>query len=264
MPQFRYWSVFLASLAMGGCLLIFFRGEIQRSNSEHSKTTISYLSAEIYSMQVILRRFPKCAIPVSGASMKFANLHAILDILDRVRPQRVVEFGSGISTICIAAWFKEHGEGALISFDHDNSWGAITTRYLADNALSKFAKVIVAPLKLKRSFGQDVDWYDIDQYLSEISNIDMLIVDGPPALENQFSRLPALEAIHERLKPAAVVIVDDAQRMGERTVVDLWMKSFPGFELRQIDSVTGLAVLEPSVKSHFQASKSTNKVHSKD
>jgi len=253
-PAIRYWAALCAVLAACCAILLALADlsrrlwTVQGSFGEYSKITTINLAAELHSMEVVLRRCPECVIPTSSWSMRFANLHAILDMLDRVRPQTIVELGSGISTVCVASWLKSQGKGTILSFDHDNAWGELTMRCLRESGLDAFAKIVIAPLKPDRSLGYDVEWYDVDPHIAEISDVDVVIVDGPPAysFEKRISRLPALDKLHKRLSPAAVIVLDDALRSGEGSVVDIWLKSFPEFALHHVGSLTGLAILERS------------------
>ena len=105
---------------------------------------------------------------------------------------------------------------------------------LADQDLTEFATVIDAPL---------VDgWYD-PAALGRLPKrgIDLLLVDGPPAGGPgiQASRYRALPALADRLAPNAAVVLDDADREGERRVLDRWLAGFP---LRLDRAPSGLAL----------------------
>lgn len=177
--------------------------------------------------------------------MRFANLNSIIAILDEVVPNSIVELGSGISTICMAAWLRERGTGKLISYDHDPNWAAITCRYLSKYGLDKFAEVHVAPLRARKAFGHTVEWYDICD-LDSLPPVDILIVDGPPAgtPEIQLSRIAALDVLHPYLSPAATVILDDAHREGEQWVISKWSQAHPEFSVRIVNTFSGQAVLK--------------------
>ena len=205
---------------------------------------VPLLASELHSMRVLLDRFPECTIPTTGWSMRFANLHAIVDLLDDCRPTQVVEFGSGISTLCIASWMKQEDRGRIISFDHDPQWARLTQRYLERHELTEFAQVHVARL-LEDENSDATGWYDIASREGSLGKIDMLIVDGPPAGANdkRLVRQPALRRLYMHLSENAVVLLDDAHRPGEKQVVDNWLKEFPEFHLRIVGGITGLAIL---------------------
>ena len=131
----------------------------------------------------------------------------------------VVECGSGLSTVTIARALRD---GHVHALEHDRHWAATTRAALADEGLTEFATVIDAPL---------VDgWYD-GAGLERLpaGGIDLLLVDGPPAgePETERRRYPALPMLAARLAPDAAILLDDADRDGERWTLDRWLAEFP-------------------------------------
>lgn len=257
-PAAQYWLCLGAALFAFMSLAVLFAGHlwtIQQSLARLPNDIARTLPAELHAMQVILRRFPECSIPTSEWSMRFSNLLALLDVLDRRKPEFVVELGSGISTLLVAAWMREHSRGKVVSFDHDPEWADVTRRYLWQEGLADFANVVNAPLISVRSLGVTCDWYGVSAQLSKVASVDLLIVDGPPAgtEDKCLARLPALEQLHAKLSPSCAIVLDDALRPGEQEVVALWMKQFSEFDLRTIRSSTGMAILS---RDGFDASAS--------
>jgi predicted O-methyltransferase YrrM len=255
----RYWLISASVAFAFATQVIMLRVLINRHwTTQHSIEGISgsivqNLPSELHAMHVILNRFPECSIPTTSWSMRFSNLLSILDLLDTHQPELVVEFGSGISTLMIAAWMKENACGKIISFDHDRNWSAITRRHLVREGLADYSEVIDAPLKRVESLGHEGDWYDITCHLDKLPRVDMLIVDGPPAgvSDKWLSRLPALDKLHGSFASSCVVVLDDALRPGETEVVRRWTEAFSEFTANTLHSATGLAVLTrtPQVSS---------------
>jgi hypothetical protein len=71
------------------------------------------------------------------------------------------------------------------------------------------------------------------------------VVDGPPAYEKETSRSrePALQQLRPYLKEGAVVVLDDANREGEREVLSAWIESFPEFSVSVSSAGKGIAIL---------------------
>jgi hypothetical protein len=72
------------------------------------------------------------------------------------------------------------------------------------------------------------------------SGIELLLVDGPPGYGEgmALSRYPALPALAERLAPGALVVLDDAQRDGERRILDAWERELDfGFDRRPAERI---------------------------
>jgi predicted O-methyltransferase YrrM len=134
----------------------------------------------------------------------------------------VVECGSGLSTVAIARALGALGEGHVHALEHSPEWAATTREALAAERLDRFATVIEAPLR--------DGWYD-RAALERLpaSGVDLLLVDGPPANDPgiQRSRYPALPTLAERLAPGAAIVLDDADRAGERWAFERWLAEFP-------------------------------------
>lgn len=96
-------------------------------------------------------------------------------------PCRVVELGSGASTLVMAYALEQAGhDGTLVSVDHEATFGAQTLHELARHGLAHRACVCTAPLVPVSVQGQTWQWYDLREVpLPE--QIDVLVVDGPPA-----------------------------------------------------------------------------------
>jgi len=151
--------------------------------------------------------------------------------------------GSGISTLYIAAWLAKQGSGRLISIDHDPTWAARTQAAISACGLESLVKSHVCPLRPRNCLNRQISWYDADAVLRDIETIDVLIVDGPPHVEGQLSRLPAMEAVYPKLAADAVVFLDDANRPAERQIADLWREKFPGWILSVSETLSGYCLL---------------------
>jgi predicted O-methyltransferase YrrM len=146
----------------------------------------------------------------------------------------VVECGSGLSTVTIARALRALNAGHVHALEHDAHWATTTRRALEGDDLADFATVIDAPLV--------DDWYD-PAALDHLPDhgIELLLVDGPPAgePETERSRYPALPALAGRLAPKAAILLDDADRVGERWALERWLAELP---IRQCPAPPGTAL----------------------
>jgi predicted O-methyltransferase YrrM len=155
----------------------------------------------------------------STGSMVPAGFAAVCaEVAARDRP-RVVECGSGFSTLELARLVRERG-GRLVSLEHDAFWAGRVREHLAAAGLAGTAEVVLAPLEA----GAGLPWYAAAALQSLPDHIDVLLVDGPPAFEpgSGLSRYPALPVLMERLAAGAVVVLDDIDREGEQRVLEAW------------------------------------------
>lgn len=164
------------------------------------------------------------------------------------RPETVVEFGSGTSSFVIARCLEINGTGSLLSFDHSPGFAELTRRQLACRNLFPMIKVV--PLRAPSSPGHCGMWYAADDLPDQI---DMIVVDGPPASLDPETRGGAGPATFARLRDGGVVFLDDARRDGERRVVAKWCREHPEIDFTHADTEKGTVVGRKTVTAKLRA-----------
>ena len=142
---------------------------------------------------------------------------------------RVVECGSGLSTIAIARLLRELGAGSVHALEHDPEWVALGRKRIAAEGLGELATIVAAPLAGDPLAPPGCRWYERRALAALPGEIDLLLVDGPPAEPGgpaERSRYPALPLVADRLEEGAVVVLDDGARDGERWVLERWLDEF--------------------------------------
>lgn len=158
-------------------------------------------------------------------------LHRIVDAVEAIRPQTVVELGAGASTLVCAKALERNGGGRILSYDQHAEFVAATTEWLRDHDAR--AELRHAPLD-----DEVPGWPGLWYRLSELpSQIDLLIIDGPPWTIHPLVR-GAAECLFARLTPGAMILLDDAYRPGERIVASRWRKRHPGISFELVGGST--------------------------
>lgn len=143
----------------------------------------------------------------------------------RERPSLIVECGSGMSSVWMGHALQNSGGGRLISLEHDAQYWEQSRELVERNGLSHIVEVRLASLDPFTIEHQNYPWYNRDE-IDDLENIDILLVDGPPAATGPQARYPALVALADRLRKGAVVMLDDAERSDEQSVLDHWRESY--------------------------------------
>lgn len=173
------------------------------------------------------------------------------------RPRRVLEFGSGVSTLIIADALSQIGEGRLVSLEHSPHYAEETRRSLEREGLLEWVDLRIGELAPWQDehlvfqatesnvndtqHDQTPHWYPVG-LLDDLEAIDFVLVDGPPARTNRYARYPALPAVVDRLAPGASVWLDDASRWEEKKIVEAWSERYAvPVERRPMEK--GLAIL---------------------
>lgn len=162
------------------------------------------------------------------------------------KPHTVMECSSGVSTLIIARCLQLNGGGHVYSLEHNSDFANKTRKLLDRYGLTDWATVIDAPLETEFT---DTPWYSEKNIPSSVVQVDMLVVDGPPASTAPLARFPALPRFMSRMANRFIVFVDDANREDEIEMVKRWRTLFP--DLQQTDGYCekGLVILE-SIGKH--------------
>jgi len=168
--------------------------------------------------------------------------HIIISNVFLRRPENILEFGSGTSTLLLGYCLKKLGRGKVWSIEHDGEYAEAWRKAVQSHGLEDRAAVIHAPLCKPTSPGWPPLWYDLN-FLEGVPPVDMVIVDGPPSHLGEMMRYPALPSTYPLLAKDAILIMDDAFRVQERKVVGAWLEKFPDFECQWVDTEKGTAIL---------------------
>ena len=157
-------------------------------------------------------------------------LLVLVDLVIAERPSLVVECGSGASTLWLALAMRRFGiDGRIIALDHDPVFGDKTRGLLARHDVADLAEVRDAPLESFSLTGETYSWYARRAW-EDLKGIDLLFIDGPPAITGQQARYPALPLLSGSLSPAATAVLDDLVVPDMQKVLRLWLDAYPDFD----------------------------------
>ena len=157
----------------------------------------------------------------------------LLEELLELRPSLVVECGSGTSTLLLAMAIKQHGlDTRVVSLEHQERFKAETESYLRRYGVDDVVEVRLTELEDPHLEGHETRWYARSD-LEGLSDVGLLVVDGPPAGVGKNSRYPAVPLLRERLAPRCTILVDDLVREQDHDVVLSWRDQLPDFTLEE-------------------------------
>lgn len=185
------------------------------------------LLLQIGSLLQLQHRFsPVAPLVSSGAwSLTPTVVLQLVDIVERRRPDLVVECGSGLSSVWLGYALKANGHGRLVALEHDPTWAGYTRQMLEQHGVADVVEVRHAPLAPVDTGAGEQPWYSAD--LDDLQGIELLLVDGPPARTGPAARYPALPLLRPRLADGAVIVLDDMVRQDEKDVLARWLKEDP-------------------------------------
>ena len=170
------------------------------------------------------------------------TLRFIASVVELLRPRRVVEFGSGVSTRLLASGCARLDDPAtLIALESDPEFERRTREQLARDPAGGSAQLELTHLVARRWFGRNMPVYDLPASVLDGPAAQLVLVDGPPLpLGGRQGSL--LQAIHLG-EAGTVVLLDDAERPSERAALALALELFGDqIEVRHLDGFAkGLA-----------------------
>ena len=153
--------------------------------------------------------------------MRPAGLVAVCNEVVHGARTRIVECGSGVSTVVLARLLRERGPGRLVALEHDGHWAALVHEQLRREALDRIARVIHAPLE------GEPPWYALARLLERCPT-------SRPARRRRTARVrdrtrdrraPRCRAPGARLVAGADGRARRHARPGEREVLARWEAS---------------------------------------
>jgi predicted O-methyltransferase YrrM len=133
------------------------------------------------------------------------------------KPRHILEFGSGLSTQVLGrACAGLRPTCCITSVDHDPDFGR--------KAAQAFARHSESPLVLRDHGGKLLPSYYLQpKRFASRRPPDLIVIDGPPTTLG--GREGALYQALDLARPGTLVLLDDADREGERTALACWQAS---------------------------------------
>ena len=234
----------LAFLLLGGVTLLGLVGLLFQIRRDHwrqrkqdidqTQSALSYMQELIWLSGRISHRHP-LPYPLyrTGYEASLGLLNVAWEFIAQERPRRVLELGSGLSSVVMAYALEANGTGELLSLENSDEYATISRRMLDERGLSERARILDAPLVPVQIDGESHLWYSLPDLRSE-GPIDFLFVDGPAEDSAHMARYPAMPMLRRFLADNAIIILDDTHREQEQRIVQRWLERFP--EVSVIDS----------------------------
>jgi predicted O-methyltransferase YrrM len=167
----------------------------------------------------------------------------LVDLVRVRRPHLIVTCGSGTSTVWLALALRRFGiDGRVVALEHHPRYHDEIRDQIETCGLRDLAEVRLAPLEPVDVDGEPFRWYARSAW-EDLTDIEILFVDGPPASSGRLARLPALPLLEKHLRPDHLVVLDDAYRTDEREIAAAWLRMFPDYSAEGLPLGKGAVVL---------------------
>ena len=136
--------------------------------------------------------------------------------------ERILEFGSGPSSIRLAMAFPE---AQVLSVEGDWRNYAETRNLMRSFWDKRNLSIKYRPIALE-SYG-DAEFLTYEDGMFWEGEIDCVVIDGPPVYTLR-GREACLYQVYDQIKIGSLVILDDFRRSYEKQIVENWLSVYPG------------------------------------
>ena len=136
--------------------------------------------------------------------------------------ERILEFGSGPSSIRLAMAFSE---AHVLSVEGDWRNFAETMNLMQTFWDKRNLSIKYRPITLE-SYG-DAEFLTYEEGMFWEEEIDCVVIDGPPVYTLR-GREACLYQVYDQIRIGGLVILDDFRRSYEKQIVENWISVYPG------------------------------------
>lgn len=163
-----------------------------------------------------------------GWSIDAAVTKYLINLVKQIGPSKVVEVGAGYSSLVFNQMLGQANQPyQVISIEQNSNWFKIpqSLQFLFSD---QKIELIVAPVKFTFGYFGLYPRYELGNSSVIPNEIDLQLVDGPQYF---YGREGGLDFTYSKLKPGALIVMDDAERYIEQCVMYKWLKVYKGLEL---------------------------------
>ncbi|GAA1270600.1 hypothetical protein GCM10009677_24240 [Sphaerisporangium rubeum] len=168
--------------------------------------------------------------PLRGWAASPDVLRLLIERIATTHPKTILECGSGSSTIWLAYAAQRFAGNHVIALEHDERFAEATQALILAHGLQDVAEVRLAPLTDWHPAAdpdeESIPWY-ATRALSDLPEIGLVFVDGPPGATAPAVRYPAVPALLPYCSADAWIVLDDADRPAEKAIVERWLAEYP-------------------------------------
>ena len=138
--------------------------------------------------------------------------------------ERILEFGSGPSSIRLAMAFSE---AQVLSIEGDWRNYAETLNLMRSFWDKRNLSIRYRPVTLESYGDAEFLTYEDGMFWDDQGEMDCVIIDGPPVYTLR-GREACLYQVYDQIRIGGLVILDDFRRPFEKQIVENWLSVYPG------------------------------------
>ncbi|MDR1952805.1 MAG: hypothetical protein LBQ37_04780 [Elusimicrobiota bacterium] len=192
--------------------------------------------AEIFNSSIVQSQWLKeTAFSPNKGSANYSFLYTLFKILDEIKPKNILEFGMG-QTTKMTTQYASFYKAFLDVVDDSELWINV---YKEKLFLSPKIKIHCLPL-IDFNYNNTINTkYDKLNDIVKDNKYDLIIVDGPVGGGQKYPRSNILDLIPQNLAKDFIIIIDDAERQGERNIAELVLSKMQDNQIKYVNVIEG-------------------------
>lgn len=154
--------------------------------------------------------------PNLGAA-NYSFLYILFIILDEINPNAILEMGLGQTTKLTSQYVK-YTNTILDVIEHNPTWIEVYSKKLEKSPNFNIHQLNLIPFEFNNTHN---DKYENIESVATNKTYDLIIIDGPFGFDRLYPRTNILDLIPNNLSSEFVIVLDDAEREGERNTANL-------------------------------------------
>lgn len=165
--------------------------------------------------------------PYTSSALSPRLLEIVMNDIIINNRKKIVEIGSGISTIVISKLIKTNLiDCQFYSIEENAAWMSVLKSHLEKEDLNKYCHLVNIPVKLKNN-EYEFDEKIMSNFILNLGDIDMLIIDGPIAAnKTKDIRRHILPRFIKSLGDKYSIYLDDTNRKSEIVTIKEWESKY--------------------------------------
>ena len=190
---------------------------IQRQLAELKNMSEELLKAQIFNNAIVDSTWLKNKqFAPSGWAMNYDSLYVLYNVLDKMKPQRILEFGLGQSSKIIYQYTAFFKDTFALTYENDEEW----VHYFKEGqTLGYDINIRISPVEYVACHGYDSLTYKNNCEELKHEKFNLIIVDGPHGSEH-YSRPQILNIVPHCLSDNFCILVHDSGRVGENETIN--------------------------------------------
>ncbi len=157
-------------------------------------------------------------LPVKNAAT-YSFLYFLFVVLEYLSPEKILEFGMGQTSKLTSQYVAYKNQNASLQIvEHDKNWIKFFSQQIP---IKENIKIIHKNLVQFDMNGTLNDKYENLSDITDTNKYNLIVIDGPVGAHRTYPRTNIVDLIPKHLAEDFIIILDDAERDGEKNLASL-------------------------------------------